>query len=293
MLQKKGDIALDDVLIKKGQCDEPDFFTINCDFEEENLCGYTFEQNTSVAQFKWLRNNGPTATPNTGPSFDATYNTEHGHYMYIRAAVPRVKGEKARLISPLEAAPSLAKCVTFWYHAYGADIGSLNVYSQLGAQESSSNPKRLLWTVNRNQGNSWYMARVSTDYSTNFRIIFEGVVGKSQLGDIAIDDVHASPKGCPRQAETDFEDDMYEFGSWLNVENTIDDFDWELYSSSASTQFGQIADNTLGPNSYDGHFALATNLNAGKYARLMSEIMQPVGDQSYGCIKFYYKFNDS
>lgn len=280
-----GDIALDDTKLIEGSCQAPDFFAINCDFESDNLCGYTSDQ---TVEYRWERFKGPTQTPNTGPSVDATYETEYGHYMYAKASSQK-RGDRARLVSAPESS-SQAKCVTFMYHAYGADIGSLNVYAEevLGVP-NTPNPKTLLWTVSRSQSNSWYRARVSTEFSNDIRIIFEAIVGKSIAGDIAVDDVFASSIPCPQTAACDFENPEFEFCSWMNFPNRdAGDFDWELISPDASNQFGQLADHTTG--TVNGHFALAYNDKAGSQARLISEIL-PATSDSNGCFSFYYYFH--
>lgn len=51
-----------------------------------------------------------------------------GKYMYIQ---PTVQGEYARFVSRWYKPDAFKKggaCVNFWYHMYGGDIGSLNVY---------------------------------------------------------------------------------------------------------------------------------------------------------------------
>ena len=84
----------------------------------------------------------------------------------------------------------------FWYHAYGLGIylflnkthkllklkiilkkavGTLNVYSELFIN-SQFVQKQLLWSLSGDQGNQWFIARVSTDYNENFRVIFEGIL---------------------------------------------------------------------------------------------------------------------
>ena len=55
-----------------------------------------------------------------------------GHYIYLESSSPRSQGEQARLLStriPSAGARYIQNCsLEFWYHMYGADIGSLNVY---------------------------------------------------------------------------------------------------------------------------------------------------------------------
>lgn len=58
-----GDIAIDDIASNTGNCPS----TLYCDFETEDICGFT---NYPLASFTWTRNNGPTFTDGTGPSFD-------------------------------------------------------------------------------------------------------------------------------------------------------------------------------------------------------------------------------
>jgi hypothetical protein len=87
--------------------------------------------------------------------------------------------------------------LVFWYHAFGpglflrrknplkirkinikneffADVGTLNVYAESKSDGDKTAVKRQLWTLDRDQGNEWQIARVSTSFKTNSRIIFEG-----------------------------------------------------------------------------------------------------------------------
>lgn len=49
-----------------------------------------------------------------------------GKYMYIEGSFPRNEGEVARLLSPRLTSPN-QKCLKFYYHAYGIDMGDLVV----------------------------------------------------------------------------------------------------------------------------------------------------------------------
>ena len=46
---------------------------------------------------------------------------------------------------------SKAHCMEFWYHMYGADIGSLLVYKK---ELSGKNPETLLWNITGQQQTS-------------------------------------------------------------------------------------------------------------------------------------------
>lgn len=50
--------------------------------------------------------------------------------MHIETSSPRLQGDKARLVSLEQTSSSSDRCVTFWYHMYGQDTGTLNVYLQ-------------------------------------------------------------------------------------------------------------------------------------------------------------------
>ena len=96
-----------------------------------------------------------------------------GYYMYIETSSPRSKGHKAWLISS-QFKSTNGRCLQFWYHMYGATIGTLNVL--LLQNNTRSSP---IWSLSSNQGNMWRIAQVTlrslADYSvsvcqTNFKV---------------------------------------------------------------------------------------------------------------------------
>ncbi|CAF0741650.1 unnamed protein product, partial [Brachionus calyciflorus] len=283
-----GEIAIDDIDFNYGDCEDATYTSVTCDFEEDHICGY---QPDPKADFNWARNRGITLSDYTGPTFDVTTGTEFGYYMYIETT-PQSLGQKARLVTPSQSYKD-GKCLYFWYHAYGKDVGALNIYSELQNQTS----RNLLWTISRDQGNQWLLARLPTDYQTDFKIIFEGVVGKSWFGDVAIDDVYMSKNSCPNPFNCDFENDEFDFCSWINVNNsinedlqngTLDHFDWILHSSEYDFSFGLVPDNTF--EDYHGHFMLSNGKKLGHFSRIISENMPKTSDSGV-CITFYYYFS--
>ena len=282
-----GQIAVDDIGFKYGDCEAADFVSVSCDFEEEHICGYESDPKT---EFNWARHQGKTFSSNTGPSVDVTTGTGDGYYMYIETSYPQYYGDRARIISPIQNYTT-GKCLYFWYHAYGRDVGLLNVYSELQTNQTVKQ-RNLLWTLTGNQGDTWYIARVPTEYSVDFKILFEGIVGKSYLGDVAIDDVFMSPESCQSPPDCDFENPKFEFCSWLNFQNTTNDYNWLIFSDYSMPQFGAIADNTL--QTVDGHFMVAIgktqDLYSNQRARLFSEIL-PATSENGICLTFYYYFN--
>lgn len=76
-----------------------------------------------------------------------------GKYMFIETSAPRRPGDKARLNSErFSATSSRGSCIKFWYHMYGASIGTLNVLIKTGAGNRSES---IVWTLSGNQQNKW------------------------------------------------------------------------------------------------------------------------------------------
>ena len=82
-----------------------------------------------------------------------------GYYMYSEASWPRKKGDKARLASGFISAmaPGDTACkLRFYYHMFGADIGSLNVYTR----PCNGCAETLVYTRSGNIGNFWDRAEM-------------------------------------------------------------------------------------------------------------------------------------
>ena len=85
-----------------------------------------------------------------------SFFSENGTYAYIEASFPRQLNDTARLISatiPRDARPG--KCLAFWYHMYGPDINTLNVYTKTGGSLRS-----VIWKKTGNQGDKWKYGQV-------------------------------------------------------------------------------------------------------------------------------------
>lgn len=86
-----------------------------------------------------------------------------GHYMYIEAS--GVSNQVAQL-SSLQETQTGAACIQFWFHMYGNNIGTLNVYTAQGGQNGSP-----VWSRQRNQGNRWNLAQISINPSSPYSVI--------------------------------------------------------------------------------------------------------------------------
>ncbi|CAF5149593.1 unnamed protein product, partial [Rotaria magnacalcarata] len=111
-----------------------------------------------------------------------TLGTASGSYLYIEASELFNRNAKAWLISEHYDAGSY--CLLFWYHLYGTDIGSLNIYTRIGASKP-----QLEWSLSGDNGNRWQMGAVRVNVVAEFYFIIEGTHGGQFLGDIAIDDL--------------------------------------------------------------------------------------------------------
>ena len=78
--------------------------------------------------------------------FFALFSVSVGKYVYIETSSPRKPGENAQLVVTV---PKNGKeaCLSFYYHMYGATVGTLNVYSG----------RTKLVNISGDQGNYWKM----------------------------------------------------------------------------------------------------------------------------------------
>lgn len=158
----------------------------DCNFET-GLCSW---KQAKDDQFDWTRNKGGTSSGNTGPSVDHTKGTASGYYVFIETSTPRVKNDKARLVSAVVKDTTI-KCLHFWYHMYGPDVNTLNVYTMSSGKLGSP-----VWTKHGTVGNKWMEIDINITPNSTYQIVFEGVRGTSYQGDIAIDDISLTNGLC-------------------------------------------------------------------------------------------------
>ncbi|XP_065572003.1 MAM and LDL-receptor class A domain-containing protein 1-like isoform X2 [Artemia franciscana] len=160
----------------------------SCDFETD-FCSWTQDTGHKI---DWERQqfSTPSGHIGTGPSFDHTYGEGHaGYYAYLEASGARSLNDSARLFSPLyKAELSKDSCFIFWYHMYGASMGTLNIL--LKPENKQFFESKLLFTQSGNLGNQWIQGIVPLEETNeNFQLIIEGLRGSSYMSDMAIDDI--------------------------------------------------------------------------------------------------------
>jgi len=98
------------------------------------------------------------------------------------------QNSKARFYSTIQLTLNQEQCLRFFYLMFGADVDTFNVY--LDQYENNNFVNRLLiWKKYGSSARRWYEVAKTFSSSKPWKLTFEGVVGKSFLGDIAIDDI--------------------------------------------------------------------------------------------------------
>ncbi|XP_025085553.1 MAM and LDL-receptor class A domain-containing protein 1-like [Pomacea canaliculata] len=270
------DVAIDNIAF--SDCQNEKIFnhtevSMDCSFDL-GLCGYSQVQTDN---FDWSLTDISTPTEGTGPDRDHTSGT--GCYIYIETSTPQKPGDVADLTSPLQAPTSPeGKCLKFWYHMFGAHVETLNVFIQ---QDSN---RTLIWTRSNTQGNIWRQALRTIVSYQSYKVIFEGVVGVSFLGDIAIDDVSLVDEPCPPSLECDFEADFCDY-----TQSTDDQFDWIRHANNLSqVNTGPSWDHTaLNREGYYAYLTTGPPHKAGDRAVIVSPVQQR--SLISQCLTFWYQ----
>ncbi|KAM7379552.1 hypothetical protein PAMP_005098 [Pampus punctatissimus] len=227
-------------------------------------------------ELDWLSRSGPTDTPNTGPAGDHT--SSKGKYLYIKSSLPSVKGNMAQFKSSLlPPAGEKGYCFTFWYHMFGATVGSLRMF----LQTADPLDKTLVWQKSGNQGDEWLLVQSHITLQKVHQVILEATVG-GEAGDIAIDDISLISGPCPASDLCDFEE-----GSCNWLQQTTDDADWVRQSGSTlNPNTGPDSDHTT--NTPTGHYYFLPSSavdHTGQKAQMFSPLY-PAGKGA--CVQLWY-----
>lgn len=151
-------------------------------FESEGMHGWKLcESYKEKNRPNWYFSMGITGSPFTGPVRDHT--TGSGRYLFFEASAPAENGDVACFHSP-KIPPTSCRRLTFWYHMYGAQMGTLRVL-----KKTADGTATTLWKRSFMQGTHWMFANVVISCKEKFQIYFEGIRGSGFKGDIGIDDV--------------------------------------------------------------------------------------------------------
>ncbi|XP_039076463.1 neuropilin-1 isoform X1 [Hyaena hyaena] len=192
-------------------------YGFNCEFGWGSHKTFCHWEHDNHVQLKWS-----VLTSKTGPIQDHTAGD--GNFIYSQADENQ-KGKVARLVSPVVYSQNSAHCMTFWYHMSGSHVGTLRVKLHYQKPEEYD---QLVWMAIGHQGDHWKEGRVLLHKSLKlYQVIFEGEIGKGNLGGIAVDDIsinnHISQEDCAKPADLDKrnpENKIDETGSTPGYEGT-------------------------------------------------------------------------
>jgi O-glycosyl hydrolase len=192
----------------------------------------------------WTRNSGETQTNNTGPNAGADGST---WYVYLECSSggASTAGDTAILEGP-DIEGILGRVLTFDYHLFGNEMGTLNVdvfdgtwhpgvWSLSGPQQTSSSDPYQTATVDL------------AEYTGPVRIRFRGVAAGGFRGDMAIDNIEVT--GISVYGDFDFDNlvdanDLAEFMShWLETDCVNLDLNGDCLINL--DEFAEVAKNWL------------------------------------------------
>lgn len=143
--------------------------------------------NNVLDDIDWRTWSGTTYTYGTGPSFDHTTGTAAGKYLYLEASMSCFYREAILTLPCIDLTGGVSPSLSLWYHAFGADIGSLHADVFDGNQIIYD----VAEPVAGNMGDAWY--EMTVDLSPwNGQLIgirIRGYTGGGEKSDLAIDDI--------------------------------------------------------------------------------------------------------
>ncbi|MEO5569931.1 MAG: S8 family serine peptidase [Bacteroidia bacterium] len=180
------------------------------DFESSGLCstiadceatscpianGWLNETNLVQDDIDFRVNEGATPSLNTGPDVDHTSGTATGNYIYLEPSIG-CTGRSANLISPcIDLTASVAPQMIFWYHMYGAAMGTLAV----DIYNNGTWTNNVILPIAGDQGNLWHLGVVNlAPYIGDvINVRFRGVTGNNFTSDLALDDINILETNAP------------------------------------------------------------------------------------------------
>ncbi|KAF2344949.1 MAM domain, partial [Trinorchestia longiramus] len=284
----RGYIAIDELNFA-----EPSECGAFCTFEA-GTCGWV--QDEEDDDFNWSLSRG-SLSQSTGPPRDRSASENGGMtggFAVIDSSYPRRPGDRARLMTEEFQAtdPDSPLCMRFWTHMHGVGIGTLRVLI-INTQDRKP---QTIWEISGEAGKIWYQGQVPISSSTPFKIAFEGEVGLTNLGDIALDDISIIQGPCPsapQVAGNNLGDCTFEVDEcgWINpgIRDRLDEIDW--IRTIASENREPKTDHTIGtPQGFFMIVPKSAVQRGGDRAWLRSITMK--GSPEVMCVSFWYYISD-
>ncbi|XP_062938627.1 apical endosomal glycoprotein [Cynocephalus volans] len=241
---------------------------VSCNFERDT-CGWHTGHITD-AHWHWIKSHGP--------GYDHT--TGQGYFMLLDPTDPPARGHGAHLLTRPQVPTSTEECLSFWYHLYGPQTGTLRLAMRRDGEEDT-----YLWSRSGTHGNRWHEAWATLhhqlDSSTQYQLLFEGLRDGYQ-GTMALDDLAMRPGPCWAPKRCSFEDSTCGFtpggqSLWRRQAN-----------ASGHATWGPQTDHTT--ETAQGYYMVVDTspqaLPQGHVASLTSEEHRPLAQPA--CLTFWY-----
>jgi hypothetical protein len=208
----------------------------NCEGENCQLTeGWTNLQNLVVDDIDWRTHNNGTGTANSGPSGDHTSGS--GKYLYLEGST--CFNKEAILHGPcIDLSGTNQPNMSFWYHAYGVNIGELHVDILADGQLYED----VIAPVIGEQGDQWLNLEVDLSPFVGQQIVpvIRGSTGGSFHSDLAIDDVNifTSPLANYSVSDTFICDLTNQIVVLNNTSTYADTYEWSISPSNFTYEGG-------------------------------------------------------
>ncbi len=157
---------------------------------------WTTDPSNTSSSFRWNPDKGGTPSSSTGPSVDHTSEDANGMYIFTEASSGN-EGDFAYAYTPPFDLSSLSNpAVKFYYHMYGADMGTL----ELQISDDGGSSWTTLVTISGQQQTSsseaWRPSytELSAYAGKTVKFRFKATRGADYTGDMAIDDFYVGEK---------------------------------------------------------------------------------------------------
>ncbi|GAB1286077.1 Apical endosomal glycoprotein [Apodemus speciosus] len=241
---------------------------VSCNFERDSCSWHTGH----LTDAHWYR------VKSHGSQYDHT--TGQGFFMFLDPTDPPARGQGALLLTRPQVPAVSKQCLSFWYHLYGPQIGTLRLAMRTEGEEDT-----LLWSRSGTHGNRWHQAWVTLhlqpEAGTKYQLLFEGL-RDGYHGSMALDDLTVRPGPCWAPKSCSFENSDCGFspggwGLWTRQSN-----------ASGLASWGPWIDHTTG--TAQGHYMVVDTspnlLPKGHVASLTSEEHQSLSQPA--CLTFWY-----
>lgn len=197
--------------------------------------GWTNLQNLVADDIDWRTDENGTGTANSGPSADHT--TGFGKYLYLEGST--CYNKEAVLHGPcVDLVGTNQPTMSFWYHAYGSNIGQLHVDIIASGQLYED----VVEPVIGNQGDQWFNIEVDLSAFVGQQVVpvIRGSTGGGYYSDLAIDDIniYTSPLANYVASDTFICDYQNQVVTLSNASLNADTYEWNISPTSFTYEMG-------------------------------------------------------